>query len=60
MASFEIFRDHAGEYRWRLRADNGEPIATGEGHSSPGDAARAADTVKRVAPTATIEDEVLG
>ena len=27
MAQFEIFKDHSGQYRWRLRADNGEPIA---------------------------------
>jgi uncharacterized protein YegP (UPF0339 family) len=60
MAQFEIFRDHAGEYRFRLRADNGEPIATSEGYTSADDARRGADTVRRLAQTATIDDEVLG
>ena len=30
---FEIYRDAGGEWRWRLRARNGEPIAdSGEGY----------------------------
>ena len=32
---FEIFQDRADEYRWRLRAANGQIIATsGEGYTS--------------------------
>jgi len=33
MSKFEIYRDDAGEYRWRLTADNGEIVAdSGEGY----------------------------
>ena len=28
MAKFQIFKDKAGEYRWRLRANNNEIIAS--------------------------------
>lgn len=34
MSEFEVYRDEAGEYRWRLRADNGEIVAqSSEGYS---------------------------
>lgn len=26
---FEVYSDAAGDWRWRLKADNGEPIADG-------------------------------
>ena len=33
MAMFQVFMDKRGEWRWRLRADNNEIIATsGEGY----------------------------
>ncbi len=32
-AKFEIFRDRAGEYRFRLKAPNGGIIAVGEGYA---------------------------
>jgi uncharacterized protein len=34
VARFEVYRDEGGEYRWRLRADNNEGVASGEGHTS--------------------------
>lgn len=34
MSEFEIYRDDADEYRWRLRADNGEIVAqSSEGYT---------------------------
>jgi hypothetical protein len=34
-AKFELYRSSNGEYRWRLRATNGQVIGTGgEGYSS--------------------------
>jgi uncharacterized protein len=54
MARFEIFTDRAGRYRWRLKASNGEKVATsGEAFASRFNAARAARAVKRNAPRAT-------
>lgn len=38
MSEFEIYRDSAGEYRWRLQADNGEIVAhSSEGYVNKGD-----------------------
>jgi len=34
MPKFEIFIDKKGEYRFRLKAPNGEIIATSEGYST--------------------------
>jgi uncharacterized protein YegP (UPF0339 family) len=60
MAHFEIYRDHAGEWRFRLRADNGEIVATSEGYTSIDSAFEGIDVVRRLAQTATVDDEVLG
>ena len=39
---FEVYRDKAGEYRWRLLASNGKLIAdSGEGYTRREDAHRA-------------------
>jgi uncharacterized protein len=32
MTEFEVFRDAAGEYRFRLKANNGEIVAQSEGY----------------------------
>jgi len=43
----EIFRDKAGEWRWRLRAVNGKVIGTsGEGYGEGDEAIAAAVRVK--------------
>ncbi|HVK02841.1 MAG TPA: HVO_2922 family protein [Armatimonadaceae bacterium] len=35
MAKFEVYKDTKGEYRWRLKAGNGEVVADGnEGYAS--------------------------
>ncbi|WP_246998507.1 amphi-Trp domain-containing protein [Halosolutus gelatinilyticus] len=54
---FEVYRDRADEWRWRLVHWNGNIIAdSGEGYTSRSNAKRAARSVMRAAPTATIED----
>jgi uncharacterized protein len=41
-AHFELYKDEAGEHRWRLRSINGEEVAaSGEGFGSDRDAERA-------------------
>lgn len=57
MARFEIYKDTAGNYPWRLKAANGTKIASsGESFDSKSNARRAAETVKSVAGTASIEE----
>jgi large subunit ribosomal protein L21 len=52
---FEIFEDTQGEWRWRLVASNGEPVAVSEqGFSSKSGVVRSLDVVRR--NTADAED----
>ena len=54
-ATFEVFRDGAGEWRWRLVASNGNIIAdSGEGYRSKQGVERGIESVKRSAPGATV------
>jgi len=53
---FEIYQDAAGEYRFRLRAPNGEIIAVSEGYKSKGSCRNGIESVKENAPKATIQD----
>lgn len=52
-AKVEIIRTRNGQDRWRLRAANGEIVATGESHhGGPNRAKRAWYAVERIARTA--------
>ncbi len=58
MAKFQIFTDRAGEYRWRLRTDNNEIIAdSAEGYKAKSDCEHGVDLVKKLAPTAEVQDQ---
>jgi uncharacterized protein YegP (UPF0339 family) len=57
MAKFEIYKDKKGEFRWRLRADNNQVIATGEGYSSKAACKNGIESVKKNAGKAKIEDQ---
>jgi uncharacterized protein YegP (UPF0339 family) len=57
MAKFEVYKSPNGEYRWGLRATNGQVIATGgEGFSSKAAAKGGAGSVKRAAADAPVEE----
>jgi uncharacterized protein len=57
-ATFEVYKDKAGEFRWRLKAANGQNIATsGEGYSEKRSCLAAIESVKRNAATASIEEK---
>lgn len=53
---FEMYTDKAGEYRFRLKARNGEIIAVSEGYKSKDSCENGIDSVKRNAPEAVIEE----
>ncbi|MFB6309011.1 MAG: HVO_2922 family protein [Haloarculaceae archaeon] len=56
-ATFEIFRDSADEWRWRLRHDNGNIIADcGQGYSSKQKTKQGMRSVKTNAPGAAVEE----
>lgn len=56
-ATFRLYKDKAGEFRWRLRHDNGPIIAdSGEGYTTKANAINGIESVKENAPGAPIED----
>lgn len=52
---FEIYVDKAGEYRFRLKARNGEVIAVSEGYKAMASCKNGIESVKKNAPEAPIE-----
>jgi uncharacterized protein YegP (UPF0339 family) len=58
-ATFEVYEDNAGEYRWRLRHSNGNVIADpGEGYTRRSAVDEAVERIRRVAGEAdTLEYE---
>ena len=56
-ATFELFRDRADEYRWRLRHDNDNVIAdSGQGYASKQKAKQGLNSVKSNVPGAAVEE----
>ncbi|WP_406246526.1 YegP family protein [Microbacterium sp. M] len=51
---FELYQDKGGDYRFRLKAGNGEVIATGQGYSSKAGALNGIDSVRRNAADAEV------
>ena len=56
-ATFEVYEDRAGEWRWRLVHDNGNIIAdSGEGYASRQKCEQGLESVRRNAPDADVVD----
>ena len=55
---FEMYIDKAGEYRFRLKATNGQTIATSEGYSAKAGCLNGIDSVKRNAADAEIDEQL--
>ena len=56
-AKFEIYTDSKGEYRFRLKAANGEVVATGESYKTKSGVINGVDAVKRAAAEAEVDDK---
>jgi uncharacterized protein YegP (UPF0339 family) len=54
---FEMYTDKAGEYRFRLKAKNGEVIAVSEGYKTKTSCENGIESVKNNAPDAEIVAE---
>ena len=52
---FEMYTDKAGEFRFRLKAKNGEIIAVGEGYKAKAGCLNGIESVKKNAPEAPNE-----
>ena len=51
---FEVYTDKAGEFRFRLKARNGEIIAVGEGYKAKPSCLNGIESLRRNAPEAEV------
>ena len=54
---FEVYQDKAGEYRFRLKAANGEIIAKSQGYNAKASCLNGIESVQKNAPDAAVEVE---
>ena len=54
---FEMYEDKAGEFRFRLKARNGEIIAISEGYKAKASCENGIESVRKNAPEAEIVEE---
>ena len=54
---FEMYQDKAGEYRFRLKARNGEIIGVSEGYTAKASCVGGIESVQKNAPVAEIVEE---
>lgn len=54
---FEIYEDKAGEFRFRLKATNGQVIAASEGYTAKASCKNGIESVQKNAPVAEIVEE---
>ena len=52
---FEMYKDKAGEFRFRLKARNGEVIATSEGYKAKASCLKGIESVKKNTVDAKVE-----
>lgn len=55
---FEMYTDKAGEFRFRLKAKNGEVIATSEGYKTKTSCENGIASVKKNAEDAKVEEDL--
>ena len=54
---FELYQDKSGAYRFRLKASNGEVIASSEGYGRKSAALSGIDSVRQSAADANVDDK---
>ena len=54
---FEMYQDKAGEFRFRLKARNGEIIGTSEGYTAKAGCLNGIESVRKNAPEAEVEEQ---
>ncbi len=54
---YEVYTDKKGEFRFRLKASNGEIIVTGEGYKAKAGCMNGIESIKKNAPDAEIVEE---
>jgi uncharacterized protein YegP (UPF0339 family) len=55
--TFELYEDASGQFRFRLKAGNGQTIAASEAYTTKSAAQNGIESVRTNAPDATIVDQ---
>ncbi|MCU1474468.1 YegP family protein [Amnibacterium sp.] len=55
--TFELYQDESGAYRFRLKASDGQVIASSEGYERKGGALSGIDSVRQNAADANVDDQ---
>ena len=53
---FEVYKDRAGKFRFRLKASNGQVVATGEAYETKAAAKKGCESVEKAATGARVEE----
>ena len=56
MAKFEVYKETGGQFRFRLKANNGQVIATGEGYKTRAGVMNGIASIKKNAAGTSIDD----
>ena len=54
---FEVYKDKAGKFRFRLKASNGQVVAVGEAYETKASAMKGVQSVQKNAVGATVDDQ---
>lgn len=54
---YEIYKDKAGEFRFRFKAPNGETMFASEGYKAKASAVSAIESIKKHAADASTDDQ---
>ena len=53
---FEVYKDRSGKFRFRLKASNGQIVASGEAYETKAAARKGCESVQKAADGAPIEE----
>ena len=54
---FELYKDRSGKFRFRLKAGNGQIIASSEAYTSKASALNGIESIRKNAPGAALDDQ---
>ena len=54
---FELYKDRKGQFRFRLKASNGQIIASGESYTTKRAAMNGINSIKKNAADAAVDDQ---
>ncbi len=56
---FEVYQDKTGEYRFRLKAGNGQVVASGQAYTTKKACLNGIESIRKNAPDAPVDDRTL-